>query len=333
MYLAGSTNKTVTIPYTIPRPTTMSRLIRHHRRHSIASFSSAILTTEFSTVNRSHSTLPSISPVNTSLALSVHFRHPSLGMRDYEILSRATAFLLQVDPPEPNEKERTTIDHATKSRDAGNKTTTIFPHLRENIELRKKLLLKQDYKFDPATGPPRLPHQLNWLEFCPAAFRPKVHVVASSHVISPWMWPKYYNQEWLRTITQEHVRYSLEVWGVDSTPDNQEEEKSIAHDGKLRGNHCPLAKFALNPYPIHHPKEMDLAVIHLKDEDEALRLMQKMGITPLHLPTMHELEMNDDPVFERGEQLLVCFLNCNNFNLFLHKSDFLTSLSALVSGI
>ena len=46
-----------------------------------------------------------ISPVNTSLALSVHFRHPSLGMKDYEILSRATAFLLRVDPPEPNEEE------------------------------------------------------------------------------------------------------------------------------------------------------------------------------------------------------------------------------------
>lgn len=234
-------------------------------------------------------------------------------MSDYEILSRATAFLLQVDPPDPNEEERTI---ATKSRDAGNKTTTIFPHLRENIELRKKLLLKQDYKFDPATGPPRLPHQLNWLEFCPAAFRPKVHVVASSHVISPWLWPKYYNQEWLRTITQEHVQYSLEVWGVDSIPENQEEEKSIAHDGKLRGNHRPLAKFALNPYPILHPKEMDLAVIHLKDEDDALRLMQKMGITPLHLPTMHELEMNDNPAFETGERLLVCvFLIVTIFTL------------------
>jgi hypothetical protein len=48
---------------------------------------------------------PAISPVNTSLALSVHFRHPSLGMKDYEILSRATAFLLRVDPPEPNDED------------------------------------------------------------------------------------------------------------------------------------------------------------------------------------------------------------------------------------
>lgn len=225
-------------------------------------------------------------------------------MTDYEILSRATAFLLQVDPPDPNE-ERTTIDDdaTTKSRDVFKKKKT-FPHLKENIELRKKLLRKQDYKYDPATGPPRLPHQLNWLEFCPAAFRPRVHVVASSHVISPWMWPKYYSQDWLRTVTHEHVRYSLEVWSDDTAPGNKRGEEIFAHDGKLKGNYRPLAKFALNPYPIHHPNEMDLAVIHLKDEDEALRLMQKMGITPLHLPTMHELEACDDPVFELGERVL-----------------------------
>jgi hypothetical protein len=29
-----------------------------------------------------------------------------------------------------------------------------------------------------------------------------------------------------------------------------------------------LAKFALNPYPIHHPEGRDMALIHLKEEDE-----------------------------------------------------------------
>ena len=27
-----------------------------------------------------------------------------------------------------------------------------------------------------------------------------------------------------------------------------------------------IAKFALNPYPIHHPENMDLSIIHLKNE-------------------------------------------------------------------
>lgn len=223
-------------------------------------------------------------------------------MKDYEILSRATAFLLRVDPPDPNDEERTT------SREAVAKKTSLFPHLKENRDLRNRLLRKQDYRYDPATGPRRMPHQLNWLEFCPVAFRPRVHVVASSHVISPWMWPKYYGQEWLRAVNHEHVRYSLEVWGGDDNndapPGGESGRRIVAHDGKLRGDYRPLAKFALNPYPIHHPTGMDLAVIHLKDEDEALRLMTKLGISPLHLPAMHELEASEDPVFEPGERVL-----------------------------
>lgn len=255
---------------------------------------------------------PAISPVNTSLALSVHFRHPSLGMKDYEILSRATAFLLRVDPPEPNDEDggRTTkVDDDDDDDGArgggGKKKTSLFPHLRESIDLRNKLLRRQDYKYDPASGPRRPPHRLSWLEFCPPAFRPNVHVVASSHVISPWLWPKYYGQDWLREVGPEHVRYSLEVWGGGG--DDAAAGRGIAaapHDGKLAGDYRPLAKFALNPHPIHHPTGMDLAVIHLKDEDETLRLMTKMGIMPLHLPAMHELESSEDPVFEPGERVL-----------------------------
>lgn len=240
-----------------------------------------------------------VSPINTCLALNVRFRHPDLGMKDYEILSRATAFLLQVDPPDEEDEEEDT----SNSKNTQSKSSS-FPHLSENINLRKRLLQKQDYKYNPATGPKRTPSQLNWLEFCPTAFRPKVHIVASSHVVSPFLWPKYYNQDWLKIVTQEHVRYSLEVWGSSSS-DSSEKEEVIKHDGKLKGNYYqPLAKFALNPYPIHHPNEMDVAVIHLKDEDEALDHMKKLGIHPLIVPTMYEFEQSQDPVFEPGERVL-----------------------------
>jgi hypothetical protein len=232
-------------------------------------------------------------------------------MKDFEILSRATAFLLQVDPPNPetnNDNATSTIKDKSQHHDAsGYVAKTAFPHLKDNMDLRKKLLQKQEYRYDPASGPARFPHQLNWLEFCPTVFRPKVHVVASSHVISPWLWPKYYGQDWLRVVTQEHVRYSLEVWGrKTSSPGKRasDEEEKIMHNGKLKGTYEPLAKFALNPYPIHHPKGMDLAVIHLKDEDAALELMKKLGVTPLHLPSMYELEMSNDPVFEPGQSVL-----------------------------
>ena len=221
-------------------------------------------------------------------------------MKDYEILSRATAFLLQVDPPD--DEEGTSNNKNTQSK---SKSSSSFPHLQENINIRKRLLQKQDYKYNPATGPKRTPSQLNWLEFCPTAFRPKVHIMASSHVVSPFLWPKYYNQDWLKIVTQEHVRYSLEVWGSSSSSSSEKEEVIMTHDGKLKGNYYqPLAKFALNPYPIHHPNEMDVAVIHLKDEDAALDHMKKLGIHPLIVPTMHEFEQSQDPVFEPGERVL-----------------------------
>jgi hypothetical protein len=225
-------------------------------------------------------------------------------MKDYEILSRATAFLLQVDPPPDEQQPSQQIESSSDDHDV---KKPAFPHLQENINIRNKLLRKQDYKYDPASGPPRLPHQLNWLEFCPTAFRPKVHVVASSHVISPWLWPKYYSQDWLKVIKQENVRYSLEVWGVDDggrSSNKSTSSEAIRHDGKLQGEHKPLAKFALNPYPIHHPKEVDVALIHLKEEDSAMEHMMKLGIRPLHLPTMHELEQSTDPVFVPGETVL-----------------------------
>ena len=223
-----------------------------------------------------------ISPTQTSLALSVHFKHPDLGMRDYEILSRATAFLVNVDPPTPegDEFETKSDKHNTSSTTTHNSQGFVhksaYPHLAENRSLREKLLHKQQYAYEPASGPRRFPHQLNWLEFCPNAFRPKVHVMASSHVLSPWLWPKYYGQDWLRLVNEEHVRYSLEVWGSGDggnkrgnkdANDKEENNNVIGHDGKLVGSYKPLAKFALNPFPIHHPQDMDIAVIHLKQED------------------------------------------------------------------
>lgn len=246
-------------------------------------------------------TVPDVSPVNTSLALSVHFRQPDLGMRDYEILSRGTAFLMRVDPPDSEGGTSSSKPPALSA----------FPHLQENAAAREELLRKQDYKYDPASGPPRFPQQLNWLEFCPTAFRPRVHVMASSHVISPWLWPQYYGHDWLKAVEQDHVRYSLEVLGGKTTGGSdgggeggEEEAMAMGHDGRLGGSYRPLAKFALNPYPIHHPNEMDMAVIHLKDEDSALKHLINLGIQPLHLPTAHEFNTSEDPVFDPGERVL-----------------------------
>lgn len=201
---------------------------------------------------------------NHSLALSVHFYHPALGMKSHEILSRATAFLLSVDPPSSDISKATPI------------TSSPYDHLQTSKEERALRLLKQDYSEDPAGGPPRDAKELGWLEFCPRRNRPTVHVVAASHVLSPWNWPNYYPQDWLTQIKQEHVTYSLEV---------------VRNDNE---NHKPLAKFACNPYPIHHPEGADLAIIHLKQEETALKHMEKLGVKVMHLTS-------DDYLYERNQ--------------------------------
>lgn len=167
-----------------------------------------------------------------SLALSVHFKQPDFGMKDYEILSRATTFLLAVDPKEEKpEKE------------------SKYSFLDENIQEREKKERQQNYAYDPAGGPRRNVESLGWLEFCPKNFRPEVHCVAASHVLAPWKWGNYYTQPWLQQVKPEHCVYSLEVFD----PKKPQEA---------------LAKFALNPYPIHHPDGRDMALIHLKQEEE-----------------------------------------------------------------
>jgi len=208
-----------------------------------------------------------------TVALNVHFKHPDLGMKKHEILSRATAFLLSVDP-RPTDQQQDP------------QSSTPYTHLTESRNRREEISHQQDYAYTPAGGPRRDASELNWLEFCPGKFRPLVHVVASSHVLSPWMWKKYYPQPWLERISQEHVTYSVGVYGTG------EEEG----DG-------PLATFALNPYPVHHPEGMDLAMAHLKQEESALETMRGLGVEVLHLTDPGRSFERDDTVFFEGFEI------------------------------
>jgi hypothetical protein len=122
-----------------------------------------------------------------SLALSVYFKQPDFGMKDYEILSRASAFLLAVDPPDPQVKDGP------------------YGHLEKNERDRKYKMHKQDHQYTPAGGPEgREIKDLGWLEFAPKEVRPTVHCVCSSHVLAPFLWKDYYPQDWLSKVKQEH---------------------------------------------------------------------------------------------------------------------------------
>lgn len=115
-------------------------------------------------------------------------------------------------------------------------------------------------------GPRREPKDLGWLEFCPVEHRPTVHVFSASHVLSPYRYlDNYYRSQkgWLSAVKQQHCVFALEI--IDSRNINE-----------------PLAKFALNPFPIHHP-DSDMGIIHLKDETAALKQMEKLGVQVLRL--------------------------------------------------
>lgn len=195
-----------------------------------------------------------------SLALSVYFKQPDFGMREFEILSRASCFLLGVDPPEPEPEDGP------------------YGHLRAAQQKRDIKQYKFQHKYSPAGGAGRKIMELGWLEFVPRELRPQVHVVCSSHVLSPFLWNDYYPQDWLTQVRQEHCVYSLEVF------DPRQPAKGS------------LAKLALNAQPFHHPEGRDIALLHFKEEESSLQMLKKLGVDILHL-------RDPDKLYEKGEQM------------------------------
>ncbi|VEU34088.1 unnamed protein product [Pseudo-nitzschia multistriata] len=58
-----------------------------------------------------------------------------------------------------------------------------------------------------------------------------------------------------------------------------------------------LGKFALNPYPIHHPEGKDVALIHLKQEEEALKILtEDLGVKILRLRDL-------DEIYDKGDEV------------------------------
>ena len=205
----------------------------------------------------------------SSCALSVHFYHPSLGMKSHEILSRATAFLVGVDPPDDEDETLSPLETMLKA----------------SKKKRDEKLLRQNYNAEPASGPSRNAQELGWLEFVPRRHRPIAHVIASSHVVSPWKWKQFYPQDWLTQVEQKHVTYSLDVYNNTDT--------------------LPVAKFACHSQPIHHPDEsIDVAILHLKQEETALKHLHQLGIPLFQFNSRNHTYQKNDTVFFEGYQVM-----------------------------
>lgn len=189
-------------------------------------------------------------------------------MKGPEILSRATAFLLSVDGSDASTSPAT-HDH-----------------------LRKEEIRRQERRFRQLRGHSRVVGDedrplidMGYLEYVPREVRPNVHVVTSSHVLSPFLWKDYYPQEWLSSVRQEHCSYTLEVY---------DHESSSSENTTLD----PLIKLPLDSEPFHHPEGRDIALVHFRDERESLKQLKELGVEVLHL-------RSPEKRFQKGES--VCF--------------------------
>lgn len=123
----------------------------------------------------------------------------------------------------------------------------------------------------------------------------KYHVVTSSHVISPWKWPKYYPDEWIQHINEKHTHYTVE----------------LRHDDGVF-----VSQFELLPKSFHHLSK-DLAVLHLENEDNVAHIINEFGkfsheILPVELESVsskdnlefhgHEvINVNGSPNFDNED--------------------------------
>jgi hypothetical protein len=204
-----------------------------------------------------------------SLALSVYFKQPDFGMKDYEILSRATAYLLGVDPPAPSVPQGP------------------YSHLEVSGQLRSTKKFQREKNYTPASGSDRNIMDLSWLEFAPREVRPNVHVVCSSHVVAPFLWKDYYPQGWLNHVRPEHCAYAVEVY-----------DATVADSSRVGDSPAkPLAKIALDSHPFHHPEGRDLALLHLKEEASSLQVLASLGVDVLHL-------RSPDKLYQKGETMM-----------------------------
>lgn len=206
-----------------------------------------------------------------SLALSVYFKQPDFGMKEYEILSRATAFLLGVDAPSHD-----------GDGDSSSAAKGPYAHLEAAQQRREKRQFQHAHKYSYVSGgEDREFMDIGWLEYVPREYRPQVHVVASSHVLAPYLWQDYYPHDWLKHVRAEHCTYSLEVYD----PAKPKEA---------------LAKFALNKDIFHHPEGRDIALIHFQEEQSSLNLLKRLGVNILHLRDKGKLYQKGEDMFFDG---------------------------------
>lgn len=82
-------------------------------------------------------------------------------------------------------------------------------------------------------------------------------LLTSSHIVAPWRWPQYYPQDWVRQVTNDHTRYTLEL-------------RELPHWNVI-------AQFELDSALFLHDTR-DVAALRFQDQAEALTGMAAIDV-------------------------------------------------------
>ena len=176
-----------------------------------------------------------------ALSVSSWFCVPEQGMTDFEVLSRASAFLVE-----------------SRFHGKGKGARHRFPKGQlensEGVDIEKLTKEQKD--------------TLNSVQ----SFVPKYHIVTASHVVAPWLWPKYYPDEWLQHVNHQHTHYTVEL----------RDEQGVF----ITQSECV-------PVSYHHSTR-DLSVLHFEDEERHIEDLMSMNfyVPSLLLPPTADTEVD-----------------------------------------
>lgn len=114
----------------------------------------------------------------------------------------------------------------------------------------------------------------------------RFHLLTASHAVAPWLYPKYYPDEWLQFVNHTHTHYSIEFRSEDGTFITQTE---------------------MTPATYHHSTR-DLAVLHPESNLDFLKTLTRLGVDIQELSN-HSLTHGDKLNFHGHE--LSSFSNRN----------------------
>lgn len=108
------------------------------------------------------------------------------------------------------------------------------------------------------------------------------HIITCRHNIAPWIYPKYYPDDFLRSVDEKNVCHTIETRGLD-------------------GQWITMNLL----YPIiYHHLELDIAVLHLIDEDKSIESLLKANMQICENATTEEIKQRQDNLEFYGHNVI-----------------------------